>query len=135
MSVLHKQIFALLTGQGAGELFAGQQDLLAGDAIATLNGLANGHVYPLVAPKGTPTPYVVYGVPTSTSDSTFCGAGPHAHSVDINCWAPSLELALEMRDAAIAALSGLAEGEYTEFEGYDQDTGDFNAGVELRVWL
>ncbi|MAO57790.1 MAG: hypothetical protein CL549_15750 [Alcanivorax sp.] len=133
--MIHSLIFALLTGQGAGEALAGTDLQLAGDAIQSLNGLAQGRVYPHVAPQGTPYPYLVYLVPSTPVDDTFCGLGAQAPAVQVDCWSTSLQQALQIREAALAALAPLEGGDVLLLEDRDNDTGAFRATLELRVWL
>lgn len=132
--MIHTLIFALLTGQGAAEVLAGTDMELAGDAVQSLNGLAQGRVYPHIAPQGTPYPYITYLVPSTPVDDVFCGQGPEGPAVQIDCWSESLLQALQLRAAVEDALTPLQGSELLKLEDRDKDTGAYRATLELRVW-
>lgn len=132
--MIHTLIFALLTGQGAAEVLAGTDMELAGDAVQSLNGLAQGRVYPHIAPHGTLYPYITYMVPSTPVDDVFCGHGPEGPAVQVDCWSESLLEALQLREAVEEALAPLQGSELLKLEDRDTDTGAFRATLELRVW-
>lgn len=74
--------------------------------MARIKTLAQGRVFPGVAPSGTKPPYVTYTRVSGSRDWTLAGpSGALKASVQVNAWAATPKEAAQIMDAAFALLS------------------------------
>jgi hypothetical protein len=104
--------------------------LTANTAVAAFIG-ADG-LYFVTVPAGAGFPYVVYQQIASSPDQ--CHAGPSAvteRTYQFACFAGTAAQAIELRDAVIAALDGVAlsTGEVPTLQ--DERDGNFDENVEV----
>ncbi len=104
------------------------------DIYQRLSALAEGNVFPYVAPLGTVAPWVIYLLPSSVSEDVFCGQAETASTVQVDAWASSIDDARELRNQVKAALGDLHPVGLNEINDYEPDTGLYRATLEIQIW-
>lgn len=109
------------------------------DLYPLLSHLADGQVYPYVAPlsdDGQPSispPWVIFSLVTDVLTDVLCGQAESSVSVQIDVYSLSIEEARSIRDQALVAVKLLAPTEVTNIPGYEPDFRLYRATLEFKV--
>ena len=93
-----------------------------------LKHLADGRVFPDVAPHGTPTPYITYQAVGGAPINFVTGEKPEkqTHRMQVNCWADNRpeasELGMLIEDAMRSATHLQVEVLTRRASNYDEET-------------
>ncbi|MCK1969201.1 DUF3168 domain-containing protein [Franconibacter sp. IITDAS19] len=104
------------------------------DIYLRLIALAGGKVFPYVAPQGTAAPWVIYLLPSSSSEDVFCGPAETAQTIQIDAWATSIDEARALREQVKEALFDLHPVGLNELNNYESDTALYRATLEVQIW-
>lgn len=104
------------------------------EAYTLLATLADGQIFPYVAPQGTPAPYVIFILPTTTYDQVLCGQGAPATSLQIDVYAKSIDEARAIRQQARNRIEALLPVDLMELQDYEADTALYRATLEVQIW-
>ncbi|EAX8475145.1 DUF3168 domain-containing protein [Salmonella enterica subsp. enterica] len=103
------------------------------DIFPLLAGLADGRVYPYVAPLDTPPPWVVFTLPDEASADAFAGPAESTIAIQVDVYATSPDEARAIRDQAITALTPLGIGNIHKIPGYESDTKLYRATLDAQT--
>lgn len=109
------------------------------DLYPLLSHLADGQVYPYVAPlsdDGQPSispPWVIFSLVSDVSTDVLCGQAESSTSVQIDVYSLTIEEARSIRDHALEAVKSLAPTEVTKIPGYEPGFQLYRATLEFRV--
>lgn len=99
-----------------------------------LGSLCNGNVFPYVAPLNTPTPWIVFSLPTATGDDVFDGqSGYTATSLQIDVYSKSIDEANQIMGQVELEIKPLMPVSLLKTKGYEPDTGLKRATLEVQV--
>lgn len=109
------------------------------DLHTVLQSLAGGRVFWGVAPQGTAAPWIVLAKISGQRDWALAGpTGARRHNVQVDCYADTPMAALELAEAAFAALTApgvpFGVGPATDLPGdFDDTTRRHKASVEYLI--
>ncbi|WP_194205812.1 DUF3168 domain-containing protein [Superficieibacter sp. 1612_C1] len=109
------------------------------DLYPLLSHLADGQVYPYVAPlsdDGQPSispPWVIFSLVSDISTDVLCGQAESRASVQIDVYSLTIEEARSIRDQALEAVKPLTPTEITNIPGYEPDFRLYRATLEFRA--
>lgn len=101
--------------------------------------LANGQVYPYVAPltsEGEPSinaPWIIYSVNGADYDDTLCGSSECNESIQIDIYADSIDEAQKLRKEAVNLASTLGITKLQFINMYEHDTSLYRATAEFEL--
>ncbi len=104
------------------------------EAYSLLGPLADGQVFPYIAPQGTAVPYVIFILPSTTYDQVLCGQGASASSLQIDVYAQSIDEARAIRQQARNRIEPLWPVDLMELQDYEPDTALYRATLEVQIW-
>ncbi|ELD3476631.1 DUF3168 domain-containing protein [Enterobacter hormaechei] len=106
---------------------------------ALLSSLAEGRVYPYVAPLGSDgkpsvsPPWIIFSIVDDVSADVLCGQAESSTSVQIDVYSLTIKEARSIRDHALEAVKSLAPTEITKIQGYEPDFRLYRATIDFRV--
>lgn len=104
------------------------------DIYPLIGSLADGNVYPYVAPAGTVPPWVVFLLPSAVAEGVFCGQAETASTLQIDAWASSIDEARTLRAQIRDAIQPLQPVSLSELNDYEPDTSLYRATLEVQIW-
>ncbi|WP_313363824.1 DUF3168 domain-containing protein [Mixta calida] len=104
------------------------------DIYPLIGSLADGNVYPYVAPAGTAPPWVVFLLPSAVAEEVFCGQAETASTLQIDAWASSIDEARALRAQIRDAIQPLQPVSLSELNDYEPDTSLYRATLEVQIW-
>ncbi len=104
------------------------------DVYVLLAPLADGEVYPFIAPQGTPVPYVVFILPSTNYEDVLSGQSASATSLQVDVYANGIGEARSIRQQAINQMLSLSPIALLELQDYEPDTKLYRATLEVQIW-
>ena len=112
---------------------------------AALTAMVSSRVYPVMAPQGVPSPYVVFNKVVEMQTGTYCASDPMVRDLfDFNSYAKSFKqaraVAKALRDSLVdfrGAMDGIhVAGIWldTEMQSLDVEPGLFRVSTSLFIW-
>lgn len=108
------------------------------DIYPLLSQLADGKVYPYVVPlnpKGEPfvdAPWVVFSIINEVSADVFCGPAEKTASLQVDCYAKTIDEARLLRESVCKALEPIGYTNMNQTNGYETETGLYRAMLDVR---
>ncbi|AUV33069.1 DUF3168 domain-containing protein [Citrobacter freundii] len=106
---------------------------------ALLSPLAEGRVYPYVAPLGsdgkpsvTP-PWIIFSIVDDVSADVMCGQAESRVSVQVDVYATTITESRSLRDLALASLKSLNPTEVVKIPGYEPYYRLYRATLDFKV--
>jgi len=109
------------------------------DLYALLSPLAEGRVYPYVAPlsnDGKPSvspPWIIYSIVSDVSADVLCGQAESRVSVQVDVYSTTITESRALRDLALASLKPLNPTEVVKIPGYEPDYRLYRATLDFKV--
>ncbi len=109
------------------------------DLYPLLSQLADGQVYPYVAPlsdDGQPSispPWVIVSLVSDVSTDVLCGQAESRVSVQIDVYSLTIEEAKAISDDALNAVKPLKPGNISKMRGYEPDHHLYRYTLEFQV--
>jgi len=109
------------------------------DIYALLSPLAEGRVYPYVAPlsnDGKPSvspPWIIYSIVSDVSADVLCGQAENRVSVQVDVYSTTITESRDLRDLALASLKPLNPTEVVKIPGYEPDYRLYRATLDFKV--
>lgn len=98
-----------------------------------LSPITQGRVFPLIAPMGTPSPYIVYSAVSNNRGDVLCGTAEQKTSIQIDVYDKSLFLAKKLLSEISENISFLDPFQITELQGYESDTELYRATLDFLI--
>lgn len=106
---------------------------------ALLSTLAEGRVYPYVAPLGsdgkpsvTP-PWIIFSIVDDVSADVMCGQAESRVSVQVDVYSTTIKESRSLRDLALSSLKPLNPTEVVKIHGYEPDRRLYRATLDFKV--
>ncbi|ELM7725496.1 DUF3168 domain-containing protein [Escherichia coli] len=106
---------------------------------ALLSPLAEGRVYPYVAPLGsdgkpsvTP-PWIIFSIVDDVSADVMCGQAESRVSVQVDVYSTTIKESRSLRDLALSSLKPLNPTEVVKIHGYEPDRRLYRATLDFKV--
>jgi len=109
------------------------------DLYPLLSHLADGQVYPYVAPlsdDGQPSisaPWVIFSLVSDVSTDVLCGQAESRVYVQIDIYSLTIVEATAIRDDALRAVKVLNPGNISKTPGYEPDHHLYRSTIEFQV--
>ena len=109
------------------------------DIYSLLSPLADGQVYPYLAPlgtDGTPSvspPWILFSIVDDVSADVLCGQAESRVSVQVDVYATTITESRSLRDLALASLKQLNPTEVVKIPGYEPDYRLYRATLDFKV--
>lgn len=109
------------------------------DLYALLSPLAEGRVYPYVAPlsnDGKPSvspPWIIYSIVSDVSADVLCGQAESRVSVQVDVFSTTITESRDLRDLALSVLKTLNPTEVVKIPGYEPDYRLYRATLDFKV--
>lgn len=106
---------------------------------ALLSPLAEGRVYPYVAPLGSDgkpsvsPPWIIFSIVDDVSADVLCGQAESSVSVQVDVYSSTITEALAIRNMALDAVQVLKPGNIVKTPGYEPDLRYHRATLEFQV--
>ena len=106
---------------------------------ALLSSLAEGRVYPYVAPLGSDgkpsvsPPWIIFSIVDDVSVDVLCGQAESRVSVQVDVYSTSIAESRSLRDLALASLKPLNPTEVVKIPGYESDYRLYRATLDFKV--
>ncbi len=104
------------------------------EAYMLLAPLADGQVYPFIAPQGVPAPYVVFILPSTQYDDVLSGQSASATSLQVDIYASSIDEARALRQQVRNLVESVSPVNLLELQDYEPDTKLYRATLEVQIW-
>lgn len=109
------------------------------DIYALLSPLAQGRVYPYVAPLGSDgkpsvsPPWIIFSIVDDVSADVLCGQAESRVSVQVDVYSTSIAESRSLRDLALSSLKPLNPTEVVKIHGYEPDRRLYRATLDFKV--
>ena len=106
---------------------------------ALLSTLAEGQVYPYVAPLGSDgkpsvsPPWIIFSIVDDVSADVLCGQAESRVSVQVDVYSTSIAESRSLRDLVLASLKPLNPTEVVKIPGYEPDYRLYRATLDFKV--
>ncbi|ASQ76923.1 tail completion protein gp17 [Enterobacter hormaechei] len=106
---------------------------------ALLSPLAEGRVYPYVAPLGSDgkpsvsPPWIIFSIVDDVSADVLCGQAESSVSVQVDVYSSTITEARAIRNMALDAVQVLKPGNIVKTPGYEPDLRYHRATLEFQV--
>nr|WP_198924594.1 DUF3168 domain-containing protein [Enterobacter kobei] len=104
-----------------------------------LSSLAEGRVYPYVAPLGSDgkpsvsPPWIIFSIVDDVSADVLCGQAESRVSVQVDVYSTSIAESRSLRDLALASLEPLTPTEVVKIPGYEPDYRLYRSSLDFKV--
>lgn len=109
------------------------------DIYALLSPLAQGRVYPYVAPLGSDgkpsvsPPWIIFSIVDDVSADVLCGQAESRVSIQVDAYSTSIKEARALVEDALVALRPLNPTEVARLPGYEPDYRLYRATLDFKV--
>lgn len=104
-------------------------------ANAAVTGVVADRIYPIAAPAGVVTPYIIYTRISSAPSADLSGAVRAAdHRVQVDVYADTFADVHALADAAQAALNDAGMPLGVNLDTQDQETGLYRVSFDQSIW-
>lgn len=109
------------------------------DIYALLSPLAEGRVYPYVAPLGSDgklsvsPPWIVFSIVSDICSDVLCGQAESRVSVQVDAYSTTITESRNLRDLALASLKPLNPTEVVKIPGYEPYYRLYRATLDFKV--
>lgn len=109
------------------------------DIYALLSSLAEGRVYPYVAPLGSDgkpsvsPPWIIFSIVDDVSADVLCGQAESRVSIQVDVYSSTIAEARTIRNMALDALQVLKPESIVKTPGYEPDLRYHRATLEFQV--
>ncbi|HFR4563168.1 TPA: DUF3168 domain-containing protein [Enterobacter sichuanensis] len=106
---------------------------------ALLSSLAEGRVYPYVAPLGSDgkpsvsPPWIIFSIVDDVSADVLCGQAESRVSVQVDVYSTTITESRALRELALASLKPLNPTEVVKIPGYEPDYRLYRATLDFKV--
>ncbi|EFB4450598.1 DUF3168 domain-containing protein [Escherichia coli] len=106
---------------------------------ALLSTLAEGRVYPYVAPLGSDgkpsvsPPWIIFSIVDDVSADVLCGQAESRVSVQVDVYSTTIKESRSLRDLALSSLKPLNPTEVVKIPGYEPHRRLYRMTLDFRV--